>query len=55
MGQQVNATCLDCGQTFTVDDGGGFIFHLLRCNKCERKTPLDLINLANSTFVISRV
>jgi len=36
MGQQVEATCLDCGKTFTVDHGGGFSFHLLRCDKCGK-------------------
>ena len=34
MGQQVEAKCRKCGATFTVDDGGGFYFHLLRCKKC---------------------
>lgn len=34
MGHQVQAKCLDCGSTFTVDHGGGFFFHLLRCDQC---------------------
>lgn len=34
MGHQVQAKCLDCGSAFTVDHGGGFFFHLLRCDQC---------------------
>ena len=36
MGHHVDATCQDCGQPFTVDHGGGFVFHLLRCDNCGR-------------------
>lgn len=34
MGQMINCTCLDCGDTFTISEGGGFFFHLVRCEKC---------------------
>ena len=34
MGHTVRAKCLDCGEQFEVDHGGGFFFHLLRCDKC---------------------
>ncbi len=34
MGHQVQAKCLNCGSTFTADHGGGFFFHLLRCDRC---------------------
>jgi len=34
MGHQYEAKCLDCGAISTVSEGGGFVFHLLRCNKC---------------------
>jgi len=34
MGRRSEAECLKCGESFTVDDGGGFYFHLLRCNQC---------------------
>ena len=34
MGCTVEARCLDCGEEFTVDHGGGFVFHLVRCNQC---------------------
>src|ERR1700761_9031869 len=38
MGSQKAATCLDCGDHFTVNDGGGFKFHQLRCVLCGRDT-----------------
>lgn len=34
MGYSVQARCRDCGETFTVSHGGGFSFHLVRCDKC---------------------
>ena len=34
MGGQISTKCLDCGREFTFDDGGGFVFHLLRCDTC---------------------
>jgi ribosomal protein S27E len=36
MGHQVKAKCRDCGNIFTVDHGGGFAFHLLRCDMCGK-------------------
>lgn len=40
MGQQVAAKCLDCGRRFTVDHGGGFSFHLVRCDRCGKTKGL---------------
>lgn len=34
MGMEVDAKCLDCGHVFTVQLGGGFAFHLVRCDQC---------------------
>jgi hypothetical protein len=36
MGHQVEAKCRECGSTFTVDHGGGFSFHLVRCLNCGK-------------------
>ena len=36
MGHRARAKCLDCGASFTVNQGGGFAFHLLRCDKCGK-------------------
>ena len=34
MGSQSEAICSECGTRFTVSSGGGFLFHLLHCDKC---------------------
>ena len=34
MGHTAEAKCRDCGKDFTFDQGGGFFFHLLRCDQC---------------------
>ncbi len=34
MGHTVEAKCLDCGTTRMIEHGGGFMFHLLRCDTC---------------------
>lgn len=34
MGQIVEATCRECGESFQVDHYGGFTFHLVRCDQC---------------------
>lgn len=34
MGSHSSARCLDCHEEFTVCEGGGFFFLLLRCDRC---------------------
>ena len=34
MGHRFKATCNGCGSEFEGSDGGGFFFHLLRCDRC---------------------
>ncbi len=34
MGCRFEAQCLKCKETFEVDNGGGFAFHMLRCDHC---------------------
>ena len=34
MGVQREGKCLECGEAFTVSAGGGFSFHLVRCEAC---------------------
>ena len=41
MGRQYDAKCKKCGKKFTVRDGGGFIFHLLHCDKCGREKSIS--------------
>jgi predicted Zn-ribbon and HTH transcriptional regulator len=47
MGCQFDAKCLDCGKTFTVDEGGGFQFHLVRCDKCGRSKTIGFEQLGD--------
>jgi hypothetical protein len=34
MGQQTKRRCLACGKRFQVEQGGGFFFDLLHCDRC---------------------
>ena len=45
MGTTLEATCRDCGHSFTYNDGPGFQFALVRCNKCggEKQVPFDKV------------
>jgi hypothetical protein len=36
MGLRPGAVCSICGKRFTVNDGGGFFFHLLHCDACGK-------------------
>ena len=40
MGQAYGAMCDDCGKEFEVKEGGGFAFHLLRCEKCGKSKDI---------------
>ena len=37
MGAEVSARCLDCRKKFTFSSGGGFTFHLVRCDTCGKE------------------
>ena len=41
MGHRNRAECKICGYDFEVDHGGGFFFHLLRCDSCSRTKSLN--------------
>ena len=45
MGHQIAAKCLDCGRTFTLERGGGFSFHLVRCDKCGKTKAIGFNDL----------
>ena len=36
MGHSFRAKCKKCGNEFTDKEGGGFYFHLLRCDRCGK-------------------
>jgi predicted Zn-ribbon and HTH transcriptional regulator len=45
MGHQVAAKCLKCGRSFKLDRGGGFIYHLVRCDKCGKTKAIGFDDL----------
>ncbi len=47
MGQIATGKCLDCGETFIVNHGGGFFFYLLRCDRCGKTKSMRLDDLAD--------
>ena len=40
MGEEYLAKCNKCGFKFNVREGGGFIFHLLRCDTCGKEKSI---------------
>ena len=47
MGTLYSAICNDCGAKFQVSEGGGFIFHLLRCDKCGSCKSINFESLGD--------
>ena len=47
MGQIVRASCLECDERFEMTSGGGFTFHLLRCDTCGRTTAISFAALGD--------
>jgi len=45
MGYEVETRCLDCGAIFTVSRGGGFSYHLVRCNRCGKTKSIGFDEL----------
>ena len=41
MGHSFKATCNDCQLQFKGSEGGGFFFHLLRCDRCGQYRSID--------------
>ena len=40
MGSIFGVICDNCGHKFEVNCGGGFIFHLLHCDKCGKEKSI---------------
>jgi predicted Zn-ribbon and HTH transcriptional regulator len=47
MGSANVAQCRECGKVFTVSRGGGFFFHLLRCEHCGRTRAIGFDELGD--------
>lgn len=41
MGERYLAMCEKCGHKFHINEGGGFFFHLLRCNRCGKTKSIS--------------
>ena len=41
MGSSFGAICNKCDRTFEINDGGGFHFHLLHCDKCGKDKSIN--------------
>ena len=50
MGHTFEALCNDCGHVFSVSDGGGVTFHLVRCNKCGETKQILFDEIADLHF-----
>jgi hypothetical protein len=47
MGSSAGMICKNCGHHFVVDEGGGFFFHLLRCDRCGRTKNIGFAELGD--------
>ncbi|MFH1743624.1 MAG: hypothetical protein ABIH23_31860 [bacterium] len=45
MGHTCDAKCLKCGEEFSVNEGGGFSFHLLHCDRCGKEKDVTFEEL----------
>ena len=52
MGHSYQAICKKCSKHFNVEEGGGFMFHLVRCDKCgkTKSVPFDKIEHLRDKF-----
>lgn len=47
MGTRYSATCSNCGYRFSIDEGGGFLFHLLKCDNCGEDKSISFEELGD--------
>lgn len=45
MGHLLGVICKDCGEKYTVSEGSGFLFHILRCDTCGKGKPIRVTEL----------
>jgi len=50
MGHGYAAKCRQCGASFAAREGGGFSFHLLRCDRCGREKNVRFRDLGETHF-----
>ena len=50
MGHSYTVLCKKCGTQFKVNEGGGFCFHLLHCNRCGADKSIGFDELGEVHF-----
>ncbi|MCY1636592.1 hypothetical protein [Marinifilum sp. D737] len=58
MGAINNAICKKCNSTFHIRRGGGFLFHLLNCNKCGDEKEVvftDIMELREKYLIEKKI
>ncbi len=53
MGSSYGAICKSCGHRFEVNEGGGFFFHMLHCDRCgqEKSISFDQLGEAHLRYI----
>ena len=47
MGCEFETKCCDCGSVFLASHGGGFFFHLVRCDRCGETKSIGFDELGD--------
>jgi hypothetical protein len=55
MGHSFKANCSDCQLDFDANEGGGFFFHLLRCDRCGEVKCIGFDEIAESRLPYLKV
>ena len=53
MGSILGAICAKCGAKFQYSRGGGFVFHLLRCDACgmEKEISFEDLGVVHKSYI----
>lgn len=54
MGCQKLVVCSKCKFPFTINEGGGMFFHLLKCDKCGKDRTISFSTLGEAIKVYKR-
>ncbi len=54
MGEIFRVVCQQCGRDFEIEDGGGFFYEVLYCEKCGRKRSVDRDMSDEESLLIER-
>jgi len=48
LGNKHTVKCRNCGYDFMVSEGGGFIFHLLHCDRCGKDKSISFAEIGEA-------